>query len=545
MSRLSRAWQQLTQPDPAPDRQMSVVVTNPRGGDTIGPYRSFNRDHPLSSTTAAPGARQQWELHRAREESRDLKLRSPLFASYVLFERIQTVGDKTARLEFDRMTDEQKTRLDPVIRYLRAEWKRWQQIPGVGGAGQTVHQMAGQVLQHVTVDGDCFLVPRRRDGMRVWDLHPGDALAESSYDIDYKDGPNRILGVEVDQYNRPLAYYFGQRAKPARHNWAYTSYAVGGGDTKRIPAERVQHIRDRSGESTAVRGWPRCTPVIEYIARSNEWFDALQRSSTLRGSVGIALERDAWMGAADLTGSGGSMSDLAARSTQTTDIENQARQQDVPLFQEFKSRAGDILQLLPGFKPHSLSTGSPTSQEAEVIAMSLRLIASAFRVSPVTLYGDYSGVSFSAGQMALMQEQKMVEDRQMILANQYYTPLYRDWIAGRWMAIVRMFPGAINPGEDQDSLWFPTFRLQPYQILEKSKVAKPMLEVWNAGGMTFEEFRNELGYLTTDPAEVIAEWKKTRALLGLPESPGEATMPADEGGAPNDDDEEDDDDADT
>ena len=58
----------------------------------------------------------------------------------------------------------------------------------------------------------------------------------------------------------------------------------------------VEHIRDRSGEITAVRGWPRCTTVVDDIARLDEWYSALVRSATLRASVGLALEKDAVYG---------------------------------------------------------------------------------------------------------------------------------------------------------------------------------------------------------------------------------------------------------
>ena len=145
-----------------PDAKMSgVQVTSPRSAGDVTPYRTQNRDRPLEYTTAPPGARQQWQLHKIREESRDLELRSSIWGGYVRFVRIQAIGYELARLQFDRIEKADKERLRAVTRKIRSEWTRYQKIRGVGGTGQSVHQLAGSVLHHVIVDGDCFLVPRR------------------------------------------------------------------------------------------------------------------------------------------------------------------------------------------------------------------------------------------------------------------------------------------------------------------------------------------------------------------------------------------------
>ena len=144
MTRLTRALNALIAPSPA--RHMATTATSPRNQGDVGPYRTVNRDTVLTATVAPPGARQQWQLYRVRETSRDLELRSPIWGGYVRFARIQTLGWEPARLQFDRMTDEQRARLPEAIRWIRREWRRYQAIPGVFGTGQTVHQMAGSTL---------------------------------------------------------------------------------------------------------------------------------------------------------------------------------------------------------------------------------------------------------------------------------------------------------------------------------------------------------------------------------------------------------------
>ena len=528
MSRIRRALLALI----GPDETHATVVTSPRARGEVSPYRTVNRDRVMEATIAPPGARQAWQLHRVREESRDLQLRSPIWGGYVHFTRIQTLGYELSRLQFDRQTDEQTARLAEVNRHLRREWRRFQAIPGIGGAGQTIHQLAGQVLHHVDVDGDCFLMRRMRDGRTVWDLHPGDALAETVNSMGIGGDETVMLGVVSDPYGRPLAYMFGEGGKPGRLNWGFVSYASTS-EVIRVPAGQVLHMRDRSGEATAVRGWPRCTTVIEDIARLDEWYGALVRSATLRASIGIWLEQEDPYGApGDLSGRGpGDQVRTSGEAAFSTEDPGQFVGEAVRPYQEFAAKAGTVSQLDPGYKASKIATGVPTPQEANAIAMLERRVCAALRTTPATLLGDYSSLSFSAGQLGHLQERQAIEDRQMILRGQFYEPCYRDFLMARWVPLVAKF-SEIDPMEDLDALLYPAIKLRKYQILDKARLVKSLKEAWEAGLLTWAEVREELGFIADSPDETIGEWKEDRRRLGLPESPTQgngANMPGESG----------------
>ena len=171
-----------------------------------------------------------------------------------------------------------------------------------------------------------------------------------------------------------------------------------------------------------------------------------------------------------------------------------------------------------------------------------RRVCAALRTSPATLLGDYKSLSFSAGQLAHLQERQAIEDRQMVLSDQFYSPVYKDWFTARWMDLVAMFPEA-DPA-DMEALLYPSIVLRKYQVLDKGRLVKPILEAWEAGAMTYPEMRAELGYTGANVDEVIAEWKENRRALGMPETPAAAATagPADDGD--KDDDESDDEDED-
>ena len=169
MGRIRNAMLALLAP---PDIQMA-------GPQSIGPttrgatpYRTTYRDHAIQPTTAPPAARQQWELYRVREESRNLYMGSPVWGAYVRFARVQALGAQFSQLAFTRLERADKLRLKKVTEWLSREWYAFQSIRGLGGTGQNLHQLAGSVLHLLLVDGDCFLTWRESDRGRVWDLHP-------------------------------------------------------------------------------------------------------------------------------------------------------------------------------------------------------------------------------------------------------------------------------------------------------------------------------------------------------------------------------------
>ena len=530
----------------APDATYSgVQVTSPRSSGDVTPHRTSNRDRAMEYTTAPPGARQQWQLHRVREESRDLALRSPIWGGYVRFVRIQALGSELSRLQFDRVERADKARLHAVTKRIRSEWNRYQKIRGIGGTGQTIHQLAGSVLHHVIVDGDCFLLSRGMGAARKWDLHPGDALAESSYNIGIGTQENSQLGVVTDPWGMPIAYAFGTGAKLNRLNWGYLSYASTS-EVKRIPAAQVRHIRDRSGEVTAVRGWPRCTTVTEDIARLDEWYAALSRSAVLRAAIGLLLEKDQGLGSPASLDGGFGPSQVAQsldRQYGTGGAPEATGGERKRPYHEFAEKAGSVTELEPGWKPHAVPAIAPTAQEAEAIKMLERRVCGALRVTPATLLGDYKAVSYSGGQLGHMQERQSIEDFQMMLTDQVYGPVYERFLADRWMRLMSEFH-ELKP-DDMQALLYPNIMLRRYQVLEKGKIIKPLLEAWNSGAITYPELRAELGFLGANIDEVMEEWKENRIAMGLPDVPSQGMagkMPGDgsEKDAGDDSDDEDD-----
>ena len=551
MSRFVRAWNELT----GGRQSKSMLPSTPRtmsgnqivSRDTvnpISPYESSSYNSPIGNTAAPPGSRQQWELHKVREESRNLFLRSPLWSAYIHFMRMQVRGFKPTRLRFRRMTREQKGRLKDVCTFLRQDWDMFQSIRGVFGTGRNIHQSAGNALHHMLVDGDCFLTNRLMAGKRVWDLHPGDSLYEQ-FNQNFGDGNYVQMGVEMDAHAMPLYYLFGTGGELAKLNYGWYAYGSAGVEVLRMPAQRVQHIMDLSGEVSATRGWPRCAPVVSDISRLDDWYSALVRGAISRASMAAVIEKAEPLGdpsaAKGKTNRG--MAALAAIQGGAVE-EAESRQSNMARrYQQFLANAGRLLELDAGYTFKPVPPGSASSQEANIIKSLERRVCSSLRISPATLLGDYGGVSFSAVQGLNLQDREAVLDMQYVLAKQFYEPIYRDRFNRSMVTLQGMFPELET--EDFDLLRFPEIVARSYMIVDKQRLIRPLLEQFEAGMVTYAELRDELGYLASDPDAVIEQWKEDRRKLGLPEHPTRPGAPNAGGGSsepPDDDDDRDGDD---
>ena len=145
-----------------------------------GAIRSVPRNKPIGYTIAPPASRQIWELHKIREESRQLALTNPYLRAYCEWAKVHVVGSDLIPLMMDVPRGD-RDRLREAAKWWRMRWRRHQRLP-LGSRMQNLSELEAQALHHQIVDGDCFVLPyRNSQGRRSYQLYAGDALAETSH----------------------------------------------------------------------------------------------------------------------------------------------------------------------------------------------------------------------------------------------------------------------------------------------------------------------------------------------------------------------------
>ena len=496
--------------------------------------RGTPRDRPIGYTTAPTPARQIWELHRIREESRQQSLISPHFVAFLGWAKCVVVGSDPFGLRFPSMPKEERDRLRDPARDLRDRWREYQDTE-IGMRGETLGELCGQTQDAMLVDGDAFIVPQR-DGNAAWRYmwYPGDSLAETSRipgTLDARGEPQRALGIEIDEWGRPIRYWFGARAR--YRNLGYTSWSTDV-DAMPLPAAMVWHIRDRRRNGADLRGWPRIVGAYEYISRLNEFDQAFIRGAIRRVAASIALKRD--MGATYGDVDRDIDSDFRDLPEQRITGAGPYTDESVKPYQESEAAAGGILELEPGYEATTITTGAPSPQEADVVGKFENRIAAALGVSIMTLTGDYSGTSFSGGQLGLMGDRRTADDLQYIQRRQVVARVYARWLGGVWTDLLMRWP-MLRP-DDRRIFEYARHSLPRMPVLEKGKILAAATGAVSAGIMGLVEARAEAGYSTDDVEAYLEEWREQRDMLGETAAGGESAPPMD--GEPEDDEGEDD-----
>ena len=511
-------------------RRLSTGPRSVQGGSGI---RGVPRNRPIGYTIAPPAARQIWELHKIREESRQLSLTNPYLRAYVEWCKVHVIGTKPIPLALD-IPREHRARLRKAAREWRRRWRRHQRFP-VGSRGQNLSELEAQALYHTIVDGDCFIVPYAGAmGRRQYQLYAGDALAEQSHIPAIGSMPGarqRALGVDVDDRGNPIAYRFGSGARYG--NLGYTSYQSEL-NVKTIDARRVWHVMDRRMDGTTVRGWPKISAAFDSLARVDEAFDAFIRSMIRRASIGLALSRDPELTEQPQLDDGDDpdsrfVYEDASRATAGVDGVR-GTDESVAAYQEAEANAGDLLILDPGYRSETISTGSPSPQETLMVQTIERRICGALRTSPMTLLGDYRGVSYSAGQLERQEARETAADMQDMIDRGVHGRAYHDYYYRAWPRILMEYP-EVEPS-DRDIFRYPEHVYPRLSVVELSKVIPSVVKAFEAGLLDLVASRRELGQVTPDVEDTIAEWLEQREAM----REGQAEPPAgDEEGEDEDD----------
>ena len=438
-------------------------------------------DKVLYPTTSTPAARQTYELRRARDESRNMYLTSPIWAAFVNWAKVQVLGNGRARLAFPLIDRENHKRLEEAIRMIRAEWQEFS-MQKIGSRGETLGELAAHALHHRLVDGDAFLILYNKG--RNLSFYPGDALVEE--DVQHLNGPrNRALGITYDDNGKAVTYHFANSEKFGPIGvWSY-----GFPTYMDVPASRVLHIRDRRGNGSTLRSYPVCLAAIDDLSRITEIARAFTRSAVRRASAPAVLQRNL-----DETFSRPvSYPDAASQDGDSDDSDQKV---PLPEYLMEASKAGDVVTLADGYSAADPFTVHPNADEhQQIIQIELRICA-ALGVSRTTLLGDMASTNFSASQQNSLQETEKVTDLQLTIIDCLYRPVFGRFFKRNWYRWLRELPGVT--ATDMAMLSNVDFFIRKPAVLEVHRKVQAMVSAFNSGLYTMAMVHAELGQDTTD-----------------------------------------------
>jgi len=386
--RLSAAWHALT---------------GKRTTNTIYDGAAFNAlMNDWMTTRTAPDDELRWSLTRLRTRARDLERNNATARNSL---RLLANGVIGARgfVHSAEVRNNDGTYAEKINEKIEDAWARWCKRPTCDGKW-SMATISRRLLKTVARDGDVFI--------RLWRGFDNEfSFAFEPIDADQVDellnawgttnSDNSIrMGVEVDPFQRPVAY----------HVWNRPELATGYGPPRerlRIPAEQIIHLYDpdRIGQSRGV-----------------SWFvAAMVPLRHLNGYVESEL--------------------VAARVAAAKMMFFQRKVGEWGQAKEDPAGAGFVMDAAPGqagilpegYEIASWDPSHPNTAFGAFVKDGTRRVATALGQNYNSLAGDLEGVNYSSIKAGLQNERDYYRAVQDWWRDTFLEPLYREWLR---MAVV-------------------------------------------------------------------------------------------------------------
>jgi lambda family phage portal protein len=375
------------------------------------------------------------------------------------------IGTTGLKLQADakKATGESNEKLN---RQIEDAWKDWSRKRNCDVTEQlSLRDIASLFLRTIATDGEALMRLVYEDGLKIQMLDV-DWLDED-YNSTAEQSPtgNRIvMSVEVDKYDKPVAYWF---TDPRWSTVSVPGLKLVPQQSRRlrVPADQVIHrfIPERVGQRRGVT-WAHSTLIT---ANQLDGFDEAELVAARINASNMAFVSPP----APLDGGNPEASGI------NTEV-----------------APGQVLELPAGYTVHEFSPNKP--QDNEFSKRMLRKMFAGLGVSYSTGTGDLSEVNFSSIRAGTIEEREVWRMMQTFLAEHLYQDIYEKWL---------MFNAGDVPVTMLEKVMYPCWRGRGFDWVDPLKDAnadiaamekgiKTHTEILAARGIDFEEQMERLKY---------------------------------------------------
>jgi len=218
------------------------------------------------------------------------------------------------------------------------------------------------------------------------------------------------MGIELDRWNRPVAYYV-YSDHPG--DYGFRNVASSGRYITRVPAEEIIHLflKERPGQT---RGVPWLFSSINRLRNLSEYEKSEQIAA--RASANIA----------------------ALITTEDADLLNEPEVEEVGEGEELEIvetvkanealEPGSLMYLAPGEKVNSFDPSRPNSALPEFNAHMLRGAAAGNGVTYEAISKDYSRSNYSSSRLSSLDARDLWRVLQAWFIEKFINPVYEEWL---------------------------------------------------------------------------------------------------------------------
>ncbi|MGG1613506.1 phage portal protein [Paenibacillus phoenicis] len=290
-------------------------------------------------------------------------------------------------------------------------WKEFCKPENIDVTGtQSLEEIEEMIVRRYYVDGGIFIIK-----VYVKDSNfPFKIQIRSVDDLSSIAVPgekNRIVeGVEIDEFNRPIAYHF----KKYVGNFLHPS------ETVRIPAENVIFLFKKNSPQQ-IREVSQLATALPRIRDANQFIEAVSIKERVLACLAVFIKKS--------TPTGGVGRGLSPAGSQQVD------------YNGMTLAPGMIGELNPGDEAQAVVPAGQASNTKEFITTLIRLIASGIGLSYEAVSRDLSQVNYSSARQGLLEDRKLYKKLQKMIIEKVLSVIYLEFLDSMYLKGKLDLPG--------------------------------------------------------------------------------------------------------
>jgi lambda family phage portal protein len=415
-----------------------------------------------------------------RARARDLQRNNPIAKNYLNLLAANVVGDKGIIYQ-SKCHNNSGDLAQPINEKIEKAFKDWSKVGNCTADGKlSFRGVQDLVIRTIAQDGECFVrkLPafknKYRYALQIIDADQIDPL----FNRLLSQGENEVrMGVEVDQWSRPVAYYVNPRPPTE----------VGGTlNRERIPASDMLHLFDPS-RVNQTRGVTWFHPVMAQLKMLQGYIEA----ELVAARCGAA--KMGWL----------KYSDPSAWEAPNADAEKQG-------MYTLEANPGMIETLPPGMEFVAWNPDHPANAFQNFVITLLRQVATGLGVSYNALASDLVGVNYSSLRSGMLIERDLWRRLQSYMVESFLGPIFEEWLDYALMS-GELVLDSRDPERFLEGVWQP----RGWQWVDPLKDVQAAL-LGISGGLTSRtEVLADKGEDVEDIYEQLSQEKKLEKQYGL------------------------------
>lgn len=343
------------------------------------------------------------DLAKLRARSRDLARNDDTAKRFLYLVKQNVLGPNGIQMQARNKQADGKTLDEVWNNEIESEWALFSrkrrvrgqfESPSVDGQ-MSLREVAWLALWNKVIDGEVFIqilrgYPHNRHRFAVRFLNPD--LLDSGYSETKDDGSRIEMGIEFDEFERPIAYHFTKATGKARTTKQ---------ERERIPSNQIIHLF-RNEYIGQIRGIPEFAGIMHKAKMLNGVHEAVVVGWRVAAAkMGFFSPKDPG-------------ADWDGETTEDGDRVIDA----VP---------GSFEVLQNGYEFSTFDPDYPSSTYEAGHRCFMQQMANGLNISAPTLSNDYSRVNYSSLRQAALEDRDAWRCIQAEMIDGFYQPLFDEW----------------------------------------------------------------------------------------------------------------------